>query len=188
MLYRSYLWMTGIFIVLPLWLSRVKAGIAMPVMLLMILAFAMGSINRLTTFSDPVLLWHDAAKLVEQKHDLPGVWRIYENRAISFLNVKRSQQAIQDYRLALSLSPRSGQKYLYQGLGAAYIQESKYADAVSSFGSALELDSGYDQARYSRGVAYMMMGDGDSARADLTAVCKAGRRIACDKLDALGKK
>ncbi|MBI5660401.1 MAG: hypothetical protein HZC43_12855 [Nitrosomonadales bacterium] len=187
-LYRSYLWMMGIFIALPLLLGRIKAGIAMPVMLLMILVLGMGSVNRLTTFSDSLLLWHDAAILVEQKHGLPGVWRIYENRAISFLNVKRPQQAIQDYRLALSLSPRSGQKYLYQGLGAAYIQESKYTDAVSSFGSALELDSGYDHARFSRGVAYMMMGNLDSARADLAAVCKAGRRIACDKLEAFGEK
>ncbi len=186
-LYRSYLWMTGIFIVLPLLLGKIKTGIAIPVTLVVILAFGIGAVNRLTTFSDPLLLWDDAAKLVGKKHELPGVWRIYENRAIAFLQLKRTQPAYQDYQLALSLAPPSGQKYLYQGLGAAYFQDGRYAEALASFGRALEIDGRYDQARYGRGLAHMLLGNRDAALDDLSVVCKAGRRVACDKLELIGK-
>ena len=181
-LYRGYLWMAGVFIALPLLLGRFKMGIAMPAMLLMILAFAMGSINRLTTFSDPLLLWHDAAKLVGQKHDLPGVWRIYINRA----KYLKPRQALRDYQLALTLAPQAEHKLIYMGVGAAYLQNGNYPVAVSIFDKVLELGGDYEHALYGRGLAYMMMGNRESARADLTVVCEAGRRIACDKLEAIG--
>lgn len=184
-LYRSYLWMTGIFIVLPLLFGKFRLGIAIPLMLAVMFAFGMGAVNRLTTFSSSVLLWSDAAKLVGTKHELPGVWRIYENRAIAFLQLNQTQQAHRDYRLALSLAPRSGQKYLYQGVGAAYFQDGRYAEALASFDQALELDGRYDQARYGRGLAHMLLGNRDAALDDFTVVCQAGRRVACDKLAML---
>ena len=185
MLYRSYLWMTGIFIVLPLLFGKFRLGIFFPLMLGMMFVLGMGAINRLTTFSAPLLLWNDAVKLAETKRELPGVWRIYENRAIAFLQLNRTQSAYQDYRFALSLAPRSEQKYLYQGLGAAYFQDGRYAEALASFGQALELDSRYDQARYGRGLAHMLLGNRKAAFDDFAVLCNAGRRVACDKLGPL---
>ena len=72
-LYRSYLWMPGLLIVIPLLFLNMRAKPALAVLSLISVLMLPLSWERLTTFSHPLLLWDDAAKLVEGRPYLPGM-------------------------------------------------------------------------------------------------------------------
>ncbi|MFZ2541860.1 MAG: hypothetical protein WAW75_08825, partial [Gallionella sp.] len=76
-LYRSYLWMPGLFAALPLvfgWLAPKRAFMLLGAICLLLVPL---TLNRLDTFSTPLKLWDDAEKLVRGKSGVVGVERIY---------------------------------------------------------------------------------------------------------------
>ena len=62
---------------------------------------------------------------------------------------------LQDYNRALDILPQS--PYLHYNIGCMMIKLADYAAAINSFGKAIELDSHFPDAYYSRGVAYILL-------------------------------
>jgi tetratricopeptide (TPR) repeat protein len=185
-LYRSYLWMAGIFIALPLLLMKIKPRMALISGGVLALLLAMVAVDRLTTFSHPLLLWDDAEKLVHDQHNLPGVDRIYGNRALSFDGIKRYPDAIADYQTALSLNPASA--HYYQGMGIAYLNMNEYSKSIAAFSQAVALEPARVKSYYGRGMANAGLGNRGAALADLEKSCELGWQSGCAKALQLNRR
>jgi hypothetical protein len=185
-LYRSYLWMPGIFIALPFLLMQIKPRIALISGGMLALLLAIVAVDRLTTFSHPLLLWDDAEKLVHDKNDLPGVDRIYGNRALSFDGIKRYPDAIADYQTAISLNPKSA--HYYQGMGITYLNMNEYTKSITAFNQALILEPGRVKSYYGRGMANAGLGNKGAALADLEKSCELGWQSGCAKALQLNRR
>ena len=185
-LYRSYLWMAGIFAALPIVLRYIDTSKAVIGMLMISIVLAGLSVNRLTIFSNPLLLWDDALELVKDKHDLPGVGRIYFNRGKLLTDVKRYQDALADYQVAVKLSPDF---YYYRyGLAAGYMNMAHYSEAITEFDKAIELEPRFVRAYFGRGLADLEVGKNKAALADFERSCKMGLNAACARLTKLRQK
>jgi tetratricopeptide (TPR) repeat protein len=136
-LYRSYLWAVGGFALLPLIVWKITARGAM-LMLGVVAAFMfVVSMERLSTFSHPFLLWNDAEKLVHGRSDLPGEYRIYYNRGTEYLKLDRYDDAIRDLKYSLKLY--GDQPAAYGNLGAAYIKKGDFEDALKTYNLAIQI-------------------------------------------------
>ncbi|MEW6313703.1 MAG: tetratricopeptide repeat protein [Pseudomonadota bacterium] len=183
-LYRSYLWMAGLVIVFPLLFIRVQAkraaiGLGLISVLMVPLAW-----NRLTTFSHPLLLWDDAATLVEGKPYQPGMERIFHNRGIMLSKTKLKQEAIDDYTTAINMKP--DYSYAYSDRGAMYYEMKRFAEALQDFDTAITLNPTYPNPYQGRGLVYVELGDRAKAMEDFRKSCELGRR-GCDKLKELSQ-
>lgn len=184
-LYRSYLWAAGGFCLLPVIFSRLNVRIATFIVAAVALAMFPISMERLATFSHPVLLWDDAEKLVRGRTDLPGAYRIYYNRGTELIKIDKPDQAIADFKQALAL--RADLSAAYGNMGAAYIKKKNWQNAVESFGTAIriaERDGDPVQPRhfYGRAMALEEMGEMQKARADYEVSCRMANR-GCEKLN-----
>lgn len=179
-LYRSYLWMPGILIAMPLLIERLKFRSAVTLFLLVSIIFATFSINRLTTFSHPLLLWDDAESLVQNKRNLPGVDRIYNNRGTELTKAKLYREAIADFIVAIQLQPNNS--YYHMGLGAALFDVDDYTTAIVEFSKSIDLDKKNARAYFYRGLSYEKAGLMQEARSNFLASCKIGLEFGCKKL------
>jgi len=182
-LYRSYLWAVGAFCLLPIVFSRVNVRVAALVLTIIALAMFALSMERLMTFSHPVLLWDDAEKLVKDRTDLPGASRIYYNRGTELIKIDQPDQAIADLKQAIALNKDFMEAH--GNLGAAYFKKGDWQNAVAAFSQAIEIaHSGgkYLNPRYvyGRAQAFENMGDMQRAQADYKESCRLINK-GCDK-------
>lgn len=183
-LYRSYLWAVGAFCLLPVVFSQLNVRIASLILALIALAMMPISMERLMTFSNPILLWDDAEKLVKGRGDLPGVERIYYNRGTELLKIDFADQAILDLKQAIVLRPGFGEAYA--NLAHAYFKKGEWSDSVSAYSKAIEifLKKGLPpQWKYFKGraMAYEKMGEMKKAQADYRVTCLLANK-GCEKL------
>jgi hypothetical protein len=182
-LYRSYLWMAGIFVALPYLLKHVKPRLSFYGLLFCSVVFAMLAVNRLTIFSDSLLLWDDALMLVNGRNDLPGVDRIYFNRGKYLSGIKRYQDALADYQKAAALNP--GFFYNHYGLGVGYLNMAQYPQAIVEFSTAIEMEPLLVRGFYGRGLANLEVGNKTAALADFEKSCGLGWKSGCAKAQLL---
>ena len=183
-LYRSYLWAVGACAVLPLLLDRLDRNMAAIVMGAIALAMMPISMDRLASFAHSLILWDDAAKLVEGKQELPGVYRIYYNRGTERLKVDDYDGAIQDFKRSLALQP--DWVFSYNNLGVAYGKKWEWELSVEAFSEAISIaqrkQMGFNPTPYlGRAVSYTQMGKTDLARQDYELTCRLANK-GCDKL------
>ena len=188
-LYRSYLWVPGVFCLLPAVTYRLKARSTALVLAAIVLTMFPLSMGRLMTLSHPVLLWDDAEKLVKERPGLPGVDRIYYNRGTQLIHINKPDAAIADLKQAIALSP--GFVEAHGNLGAAYIKKSDWLNAVAAFSQAIEIAKGKGKmtsARHFDGRAQALeaLGQVEKAQADYRESCRLGKR-ACDKVTTLSR-
>lgn len=79
---------------------------------------------------------------------------------------------MQDYNRALDILPQS--PYLHYNLGCMMIKLADYTGAVNAFTKAIELDSHFPDAYYSRGVAYILCGKLSEGLSDLSQAGEYG--------------
>ena len=79
---------------------------------------------------------------------------------------------LQDYNRALDLQPQS--PYLHYNIGCMMIKLSDPVGAINAFTKAIELDSHFPDAYYSRGVAYIMNGQLPEGLNDLSQAGEYG--------------
>lgn len=182
-LYRSYLWMPGVFVLLPLCITRLKAKAAFWGMLAIVIMLSLMSVDRLGTFSHSLLLWDDAESLVRDRRNLPGVDRIYGNRAKYFLEVKRFHQAAEDYQIAIGLNP--GEERHHHGLASTYFVMEEYEKAIAEFTKGIELGPPRSSAWHGRGLAFRAQGKNELALEDFQHACKLGWKQACKDFSKL---
>lgn len=183
-LYRSYLWAVGACCLLPVLLDKLDKKIASVIVTVVALAMFPISMERLSSFGHPLLLWDDAEKLVKDRPDLPGAYRIYYNRGTELIKVDEYDLAIKDLTLAVTLHP--GWPFSYNNLGSAYMKKGDWRAAANAFTQAIEIAERKKMGvspkpYYGRAMAYKAMGEIGKAREDYRVTCRLARK-GCEKL------
>jgi hypothetical protein len=171
-LYRSYLWMPGLFAALPVvfgWLAPKKAFILLGIVGLLLIPL---SVNRLNTFSSTLLLWDDAEKLVRDKPGAYGVERIYTNRGNKLFQLRRYDEAIADFSKAIAVFPTD--ELVYGNRGMSYYYLGKYQEAIQDFNRALAIKPDNRRYYYDRALAYRALGNIPAAEDDVRKSCSLG--------------
>ena len=171
-LYRSYLWMPGLMIALPLLfagLAPKRAYLLLGILAILLIPL---SLNRLHSFSSGLLLWNDAEKLVRDKHDMPGVERIYAIRANEFVLLERYSEAVEDFTTAIKVYPRYD--FLYCDRATAKYMLGKYQAALMDYNRALSLNVDNPICYTGRAQAQLALGNFAAARLDFEKSCALG--------------
>lgn len=182
-LYRSYIWALGGVILLPLVLMQLNARLTIMVSVLFSATLFMISMERLASFSHPIVLWDDAEKLIKDRPSLPGVSRIYYNRGTALLNVGMADRALPDLQTSTSLNQKLSAGF--GNLGVAYYKTGKNELAIQAFSRAVELDRQQNAPAnfkyyYGRASAYEASGQWRDAAVDYKVVCLLANK-GCDK-------
>ena len=181
-LYRSYLWMAGSFAALPFLCQKLSAKQAAITLTFVALLMMPLSWLRLTTFSHPLLLWDDAAQLLENdQENRPGIDRILYNRGTELIKVKHYAEAIEDLNKVIGLKGYY-LGYAYQNRGSAYLESGQYLLALNDINKAIALLS-TNKARLYLGKARALEGLNDSSAAvqAYQQACSEGLATACQK-------
>ena len=178
-IYRSYLWMPCIAAGFPFVFQKLPARHAIAILATVTLVFIPLAWNRLTTFSDPVLLWSDALRLAMSSKNKAGVGRIYHNRGVAYLNKKHYQEAIRDFDVGIALLPKHS--LIYNDRAVAYLETGRYLEALNDFDTAIWFDPGYYNPYLGRAQVFEALGNPDAARRDYARSCELGVREVCNK-------
>lgn len=162
-LYRSYLWMSGLPCVLPLLLSRLSARWTYGLLCGACLALVPVSLDRIDSFSSSIKLWDDAVRK-NSDTSAPFVERPYHNRGFGYLQAGQYLEAQRDFERAMTLNPRDPDAYL--GRGTLFARTGSYDQALADLGHAIELDPGYAEAYNKRCFTKMLIDRPDDALPD----------------------
>ena len=182
-LYRSYLWMVGIFAALPLLLGKLAAKRSFLLLLSLALLMLPLSWNRLTTFTTPMLLWDDAEKVIHDKTGLPWSDRIYYNRGNAYAKLGLFEQSIADYNKAIEIRP--GVSQMHNNRGFAYFNQRKYVEALRDFDLTIQLDPDHAKAHVGRAMIHEMAKNYSAAILDFKRSCELGLPLTCPKWQEL---
>ena len=176
-LYRSYLWLPGYMLLLPLLFSTVPdrrimlAGVFAAV-LLVPLAW-----NRLWVFADNYRLWDDAAQLLYGGNRL-GAQRIYYNRGY-YAAVEKGDwgSAIENYKKSLQIS--SAFPSVKMALAGAYANAGRNQEALVEYDQAIVMNPKDPDAYYEKALFLKKMRDHTGAMAHMQKSCDLGKGMAC---------
>lgn len=178
-IYRSYLWMAGAFAAMPLIFQKVAAKRAIIILTAVAVLMIPLTWVRLTTFSHSLLLWDDAARLVKNKDDRPGVERIYHNRGHALFLAKLYALAEEDLSKAIAINPGNGSSYSVRG--TIYLETHRYSEALNDFDKAIKLLPSH-QVYLGRARVYEALSNPDAARKDYEASCLKGSAKGCARV------
>lgn len=179
-LYRSYLWMPGAFAAMAFLFQDTPPKRTAVILTALVLVMMPVTWARLSTFSSPFLVWNDAARLIKNKDNRPGVDRVYHNRGLELLKLGYPDLAIDDFNKAIFLNPRH--ILVYNDRGAAYLATRKYDQALADFNKAVEINPKFTLPYLGRALTYEGLGNTTKALADYKVLCSNGNREACKKL------
>ena len=171
-LYRSYLWMPGVFAALPLVFGGLAPKRAYLVLGLASVLLVPLTLNRLDTFSTAIKLWDDAEKLVRDKSGVSGIERIYTNRGNKLFQLKRYDEAIADYSKAISVYPNDD--LVYSSRAKAYYFQGEYQLALRDYERAIAMNPNSKRLYYDRALTYRAIGDVAAAQEDFRRSCELG--------------
>jgi protein O-mannosyl-transferase len=162
-LYRSYLWMSGLPAIVPLLAGRLAQPWRIGVLALACVLLVAPVRNRLDSFSSKLKLWDDA---IVKNTDLsaPYVERAYIDRGIVHLEAKRMPAARADFERALELNPRSPDAHFARG--TLELRSGALNEALRQIDRAIALDPRYAAAYNKRCVVLMGLGSPSKAIAD----------------------
>jgi hypothetical protein len=175
-LYRSYLWMPGVLLMLPLLLLRFPARKTLLAMLATLLVLIPLSWNRLWVFDDTFRMWDDAARLLQNER-VAGADRIYFNRGQAELAAQKWQEAALDFERAAAISPQL--EPIRFNLGVAYANLGRYEEALAEFDSAIAIDASDSRVYYAKGMTLRGMGRIEEAKQQMKKSCELDNSTAC---------
>lgn len=170
-LYRSYLWMPGLFAALPIvfgWFFPKRTFIVLGLASLLLVPL---TLNRLDTFSSNIKLWDDAEKLVRGRTGVFGIERVYYNRGTELGKLERYDEAVADFSKAIAIHPFD---FVYGNRATAYYFMGNYQQALRDYDSAIALDPGNANSYYGRALTYRALGGFAAAQEDLRKSCALG--------------
>jgi tetratricopeptide (TPR) repeat protein len=179
-LYRSYLWMPLLFGLLPLLLQNLPRRLALSLLVIVPFALAALSLDRLVTFSNPILVWDDAVKLTAGREQLPGTARTIYIRGYYLNKYALPQEAITDFDRALALRPNY--PAALKERGRARLSMGQVKEALVDFNQAIKLQPNYGQAYMGRAETLMVLGLASTAQLDFSMACNLGWDLACKRL------
>jgi hypothetical protein len=170
-LYRSYLWMPGLFAALPFVLSRVPTKQTVLLLAMIWLALIPLTLNRLNTFSSVLALWDDAERLVRPQHNVLGAELIYYNHGTELGKLKHYREAVDEFSRAIAILPLD---IFFGNRATAYFFLGEYDNALRDFNRAIELNPDNPNSYYGRAMTYRTLGDFSAAQDDLRKSCAMG--------------
>ena len=179
-LYRSYLWMPGIFLALPVLFGRLPAKLAFLGLALLAVAFVPLTVNRIQSFDSPLTLWEDAEILVRDKQNVLGTERIYFNYGNELNNLGQHQEAISAFNKAIHATTDIDSAYAikmdfaYANRAIAYRLLGKYQKALSDYNRAIEISPNDVDYYYWRAKLYRELGNYSGAINDIRESCRRG--------------
>ncbi len=176
-IYRSYLWMPCLVAALPFLLQKLPLRLCIVLLAGITSLLVPAAWNRLTTFSDPALLWNDAMRLALEHPHPASLGRIYHNRGLAYLNRKQYDKAIEDFNRGLELLPQH--TLLYNDRAVAYLETGRYMGALNDFDSAIWYDPNYYNPYLGRAQTYEALGNMEAAKKDYEISCELGVKEVC---------
>lgn len=170
-LYRSYLWMPGVFAAFPFLMQKISLKKWTVLLIIICISLIPLTLNRLKTFSSPLLLWDDAEKLVRNKSNVFGAERIYYNRGTYFGMSNQYAEAIADFNRTIEIQPFD---FVYGNRATAYYFLGKYNQALLDYNNAIILNPNNANSYYGRSLTYRMLGDITAAQEDSRKACMLG--------------
>lgn len=182
-LYRSYLWMPSIFILLALGFRYLTKNLAFVLIPIFFIYFFALSFDRLTTFSHPFRVWNEAVVLLEKKpqgDNVFGAYRIYYNRGSAELEGGMIDQALIDFDRVVKIQPDFA--HAYHQRGVVYFKQKEWLKAQDQFEKAISLLP--TNIKSYLGLAEVLEASGqiEKARDILRATCDLGSEFACKKM------
>lgn len=152
-LYRSYLWMCGLFLALPLLFARtsLKSSAAIIAALCVVLIVPMR--ERVQTFSGMFSLWDDAVRK-QSDTSAPFAERAYHNRGFAYLQARKFPEALADFNKATSINALDASAWT--GRGVLYTRTGSHAQAIADLTRAIDIDPRYAEAYAKRCFVSMM--------------------------------
>lgn len=176
-LYRTYLWLPGFMLLLPLLFGalpdrKILLAGGLAALLLVPLAW-----NRLWVFADNYRLWDDAVKLLHGEDRL-GAQRIYYNRGYSAASKKGDwTSAIEDYKKSLQISSAFPQ--VKMALAGAYANAGRHQEALAEYDQAIAISPKDPDAYYEKALFLKKIRDNAGAMAHMQKSCDLGKGMAC---------
>lgn len=179
-LYRAYLWLPLLFLVIPPLSAPLPHRLFWPLVLVIVFGFAASAADRLKSFSSEFALWDDAVQKLSSERAL-GSARTYANRG--YLNFKRGefQAAIADLSHALRADPKY--KKAYEDRAFSYIKVGDYAQALRDANVVIRLYPDDPNLYALRAVIYRGAGQEIRAIADFEYACRLKSIAACVALN-----
>jgi tetratricopeptide (TPR) repeat protein len=175
-LYRAYLWFPVFSVIVPLAISHFSLRAASVSVVVIVCAFVPLSWNRLTSLSESLLAWNDAAKLLV-RGDEPGAGRIYYNRARALSAKGRKEEALRDMDRVVVLHPRLAPTHVSRG--KLLFDLKRYNEALDELNIAIDLDAGQGGYYFARAAILRRLGRDRGALWDIRKSCELGNIIAC---------
>ena len=176
-LYRSYLWLPGMMVLIPLLLAKYPGKRTLFALGLAALLLVTLSVNRLWVFADNYRLWDDAAKLLRSGEE-PLASRIFYNRAVAEASLGKWEAAVTDYEKAVARHFKDDPIMLHD-LGIAYFNTKRYQDALVQFDKTIALDPEYAKAYFDKGMTLKTLHRGESAMQQMEKSCELKYAMAC---------
>lgn len=175
-LYRSYLWLPGYMLLLPLVLSSLPSRKTMLVGALVALLFVPLAWNRLWVFADQYRLWDDAVRLLHGEDRL-GAHRTYFIRAQASAEAKNWNAAIADYKKSLAIN--STYPEVNVALAFAYSNLKRYSEALAEFDKVIAGNPKNASAYYGKSFVLKNLRDMAGSIQQMEKSCQLGLKEAC---------
>lgn len=141
-LYRSYLWMSGLVLALPLVAARLPVKAACAGFALIVPLLCAASLDRLGSFASAYAVWDDAVRKVDAS--APLAERAFHNRGFALLGMRKYPEALADFNRAIEINPLDADAWL--GRGVLQTRTGNHAAGIAGITRAIELDPNYAEA------------------------------------------
>ncbi len=168
-LYRAYLWMPLLFLMLPAVSNTLPARLFWSLFFVVAFGLAWAAHDRLRSFSSEFSLWDDAARKLSDPQ-IPGAARIFVNRGGFFLRDGQYDAALADFSRALQADPASA--LAHRGVVFAYLGRKEPQIALNAVQMLIGMKPDEPEAYTARGYVYSAMNDMVRARADFERGCE----------------
>jgi hypothetical protein len=177
-LYRSYLWMPGLALLIPLLLLQFRQRRTILLLVLGCVAILFISLawNRLWVFGDKFRIWNDAALLLKNE-TVVGADRIFFNRGQGLMEEQKWEEAARDFERSAAISPQL--EPVRYNLGMAYSKAGHYQEAVDQFEAAISIQPNDGRAYFAEGIALKHLHRNEEAIKKLEQSCKLNNFAAC---------
>jgi tetratricopeptide (TPR) repeat protein len=144
--YKTYLSAIGAVLVLAELVRRWRSTFVLPIVAMAAMALLVTTVRRNAVYQSELTVWADA---IEKYPDNP---RAHANLGVALRAIGKTDQAIQHYREALRIEPRSCNALI--NLGNALRQQGKLDEAVEKYRLAVETSPNNPDAQLMLGTAY----------------------------------
>ncbi|MEI6707470.1 MAG: hypothetical protein WCK96_10095 [Methylococcales bacterium] len=193
-LYRSYLWMAGLFACLPFLCQKLTAKQTVITLTCVACLLIPLTLLRLDTFSHSFKLWDDAKNRIKDDKSCPTMDRILNNRGRQLMMLNRYPEAIEDFNRSLKENKWQKKPKIselannYYNRGFAYLKTQQFRLALDDFNTIVEpIPKAWIDLYFYKAQAFEGLHELTSAQQFYEKACLNGVNEGCDKQKELEK-